>query len=70
MAMNNIPRQTLYQLIQQEGITWYKEAKKCQAVLSDLCGEYPKEISALVVALEEQVIDELQKNARVIPLEL
>ncbi|NET43458.1 hypothetical protein [Okeania sp. SIO2B3] len=70
MVMNNIPRQTLYQLIQKEGITRYKEAKKCKAVLSDLCGEYLKEISVLVVALEEQVIDELQKNAGVIPLEL
>ncbi|GGA15365.1 hypothetical protein [Okeania sp. KiyG1] len=38
-------------------------------LISDLCGEYPKEISALVVALEEQVqvIDELQKNAEVVP---
>jgi len=68
--MNNIPRQTLYQLIQKEGITRYSEAKKCKAVLSDLCGEYPREISALVVALEEQIIDELQKNAQFIPLEL
>ncbi|MGK7896049.1 MAG: hypothetical protein AB4372_21165 [Xenococcus sp. (in: cyanobacteria)] len=68
--MNNIPRQTLYQLIQKEGITRYREAKKCKAVLLDLCGEYPKEISALVTALEERVIDELEKNPQGVPLEL
>ncbi|NEQ39743.1 MAG: hypothetical protein F6K40_27240 [Okeania sp. SIO3I5] len=68
--MNNIPRQTLYQLIQKEGINRCREPKKCKAILSDLCGEYPKEISALVVALEEQVIDKLQKNAQGVPLEI
>ena len=68
--MNNRPREILNQLIQKDGITRYKEPKKCKAILSDLCGEYPKEISVLVVALEEKIIDELEKNAEFVPLEI
>ncbi|MCL2932693.1 MAG: hypothetical protein MGG11_10665 [Trichodesmium sp. MAG_R03] len=68
--MNNIPRQILDKLVKKEGITRYKEAKICKAILSDLCGEYPKEISVLVVALEEKIIDELEKNAQFVPLEI
>ena len=68
--MNDQPRQILDKLVKKEEITRYTEAKKCKAILSDLCGEYPKEISALVVALEEQIIDELQKNAQFVPLEI
>lgn len=68
--MNNIPRQMLCDLIEKEGIELCNNQKRCKALLSDLCGEYRKEISALVGALKERVVDELQKLPQNVPFEV
>ena len=60
----------LCDLIEKEGIELCNDTQRCKALLSDLCGEYRKEISALVGALKERVVDEMQKFPHNIPFEV
>src|SRR5215213_1609013 len=53
--MNDAPRQTLRQLIARHGPGLCSDARRCEGLLRDLCGEHRREINLLVSALKERV---------------
>lgn len=59
--MNNLPQQILCRLIEQYGTGLCYEPKRCEGMLRDLCGEHRREISALVGALNQDVVADLLK---------
>jgi len=68
--MNNSPRQTLRQIIAKYGNDVCGDARRCEALLKDLCGEYRREINVLVNALEERVPLDLLAAGKTMPREL
>lgn len=66
--MDNLPRQQLAKLI-KDGRDVY-EPKKCKAMLLDMCGNNRAEISALIAALEYQVVDHLTNKSCGVPSEI
>ncbi|MBA3335803.1 MAG: hypothetical protein H0T08_09380 [Acidobacteria bacterium] len=68
--MNNVPRQTLRQIIAKYGQDVCSDARRCEGLLKDLCGEYRREINVLVNALEERVPLDLLAAGNSIPREL
>ena len=54
-AMNDAPRQTLRELIARHGPGLCSDARRCEGLLRDLCGEHRREINILVGALRERV---------------
>lgn len=57
--MDAIPRQKLCEIILRYGSSLSGEPQRCEALLRDLCGQYRKEISALVSAVKEGITREL-----------
>jgi hypothetical protein len=57
--MNNLPRQRLHELIHQYGHSLCDEPTRAKGLLSDFCGYYRKEISVLMIALQEGIPDKL-----------
>ncbi|HKQ52121.1 MAG TPA: hypothetical protein VJT74_07120 [Pyrinomonadaceae bacterium] len=53
--MNDAPRQTLRELVARHGPDLCSDARRCEGLLRDLCGEHRREINLLVSALEERV---------------
>jgi hypothetical protein len=53
--MNDAPRQTLRELIARHGPGLCSDARRCEGLLRDLCGEHRREINILVSALKERV---------------
>jgi hypothetical protein len=53
--MNEQPRQKLRELVTRHGQSVVGDARRCEGLLKDYCGEYRREVSALVSALEEHV---------------
>jgi len=53
--MNDAPRQTLRGLIARHGPGLCSDARRCEGLLRDLCGEHRREINILVGALRERV---------------
>jgi F-box protein 11 len=53
--MNEQPRQKLRELVARHGQTVVGDARRCEGLLKDYAGEYRREVSVLVSALEEQV---------------
>src|SRR5829696_288675 len=53
--MNDAPRQTLRELIARHGPGLCSDARRCEGLLRDLCGEHRREINILVGALRERV---------------
>jgi len=68
--MNNVPRQTLRQIIAKYGQDLCSDARRCEGLLKDLCGEYRREISVLTNALEERVPLDLLAAGNSMPREL
>lgn len=68
--MNNLPRQTLRQIIAKYGQDLCSDARRCEGLLKDLCGEYRREINVLVNALEERVPLDLLAAGSSMPREL
>lgn len=68
--MNNLPRQTLRQIIAKYGQDLCSDARRCEALLKDLCGEYRREINVLTKALEERVPLDLLATGNSMPREL
>lgn len=54
-AMNNVPRQTLRELIDKYGPDLCSNAGRCGGLLRDLCGAHRREINILIGALKERV---------------
>ncbi|HWT00894.1 MAG TPA: hypothetical protein VN256_11665 [Pyrinomonadaceae bacterium] len=53
--MNDAPRETLRELIARHGRDLCSDARRCEGLLRDLCGEHRREINLLVGALRERV---------------
>lgn len=53
--MKNEPRRVLRSLIVKYGLDLCSDVKRCQGLLRDLCGAYPREINILTDALRERV---------------
>lgn len=57
--MNDAARQTLIQLVAQQGRTVVENPSRCNALLRDLAPEHKREIFVLVSALEQGVVNDL-----------
>lgn len=65
--MNDIPRQTLKQIVQQYGPEIASDPRRCEGLLRDLCGEHRREIFVLISALEEDVVGGLRSLTAQLP---
>lgn len=68
--MNDLPRQMLRRILDKYGNAVCGDAKRCENLLSDLCGAHRREINVLVNAIEERVPLDLLAGSRSMPLEL
>lgn len=68
--MNNAPRQTLRRIIAKHGRDLGGNARRCEALLKDLCGEYVREINVLTSAIEERIPLDLLAAGNSMPREL
>ncbi len=68
--MNNLPRQTLRQILAKHGKEVCSDARRCENLLKDACGSYRREINVLVNAIEERVPLDLLAANRSMPTEL
>jgi hypothetical protein len=68
--MNNLPRETLRQILNKYGSEIGGNPKRCESLLNDLCGSYRREINVLVNAIEERVPFDLLAGAGSMPLEV
>lgn len=65
--LNDQPRQQLHYLIAQYSPTVCDDARRCEAILKDLCPEYKRELNLLIAALKEKIPQELSKAPAHIP---
>jgi parallel beta-helix repeat protein len=57
--MNDLPRQKLREIVARHGRTVIEDARRCEGLLRDYCSKYRREISVLVMALEERVAEDM-----------
>jgi|GEM_PF-5530233 len=60
--MDDLPRQTLCNIIKQYGTSICDDARRCEGILRDLCGSHKREIHLLISALRERVPSELLRS--------
>jgi hypothetical protein len=53
--MNNLPREKLREIVARHGRALIEDPRRCEGLLRDYCGEYRREVSVLVMAIEERV---------------
>ncbi|HEX8747168.1 MAG TPA: right-handed parallel beta-helix repeat-containing protein [Pyrinomonadaceae bacterium] len=53
--MNDLPREKLRDIVARHGRALIEDPRRCEGLLRDYCGEYRREVSVLVMALEERV---------------
>ena len=68
--MNDDARTQLQYIIGRYGISISEDARRCEAMLRDLCPECKREIHALVNAIREDIPQELIRASEAIPKEL
>lgn len=68
--MNDAPRRTLRELIARHGPGLCSDARRCEGLLRDLCGEHRREINILVGALRERVPLDLLAARNSVPTNL
>lgn len=68
--MDNLPRQTLRRIVAKYGKDIAGDARRCEALLNDLCVSRRREINVLVNAIEERIPLDLLAAANSLPLEL
>ncbi len=66
-GMDDIPRRTLKQIVDQFGHDVCDDARRCEALLRDFCGEYRREIFVLISALQHGVVDDLRTMMAQLP---
>lgn len=66
--MNDLPRQKLCEIIERYDVSVIDDARRCEGLLRDFCGAYPREINVLVGALKQRVPHELKTSAKTLPL--
>ncbi len=57
--MDVVPRIKLGELIDEYGFSLCRDAKRCEGLLRDVCGENRREINILVSAVREGIAAEL-----------
>lgn len=65
--MNDAPRRTLRELIARHGPGLCSDARRCEGLLRDLCGEHRREINILTGALRERVPLDLLAGRNSVP---
>ncbi len=65
--MHEQPRCTLCELIAKYGPDLHADVRRTEALLRDLCGDYPREIFVLIQAQKQQVAAELLNAPRWMP---
>jgi formylglycine-generating enzyme required for sulfatase activity len=65
--MHNEPREKLHELIIEYGRSLCDNPRRCEALLKDYCGQYKREIFALVNAQKNRVAEDLLKASSGIP---
>ncbi len=65
--MNNVPRQQLVKLIAKYGHALCEDPVRCEELLKESCGGYPREVALLIDALKEQVPIELLSPTHNLP---
>jgi hypothetical protein len=65
--MHDAPRQKLRELINEYGRSLCDDARRCEALLKDYCGQYKREIFVLVGALKNRVAADLLKTSVGVP---
>ncbi len=65
--MDDIPRRTLKQIVDQFGHDVCDDARRCEALLRDFCGEYRREIFVLISALQHGVVSDLRTMTAQLP---
>ncbi len=68
--MNNIPRESLREIVAKYGKELCSDARRCENLLRDVCGQFRREINVLVTAIDERVPLDLLAGNRSAPLEL
>lgn len=65
--MDNKPRQKLCELISQHGLCLGEDLQRCEGLLRDTCGQYRKEIAALISVAREGIHNELLSSQNSLP---
>lgn len=68
--MNNLPREKLRYIVERHGASIIEDARRCEGLLRDYCGQYRREVSVLVMALEERVPSDMLSAPRGAPREV
>src|ERR1700726_2404832 len=67
----DLPREKLSELIGRFGSSLSKDARRCKALLADVCGEgFRGECATLVAAVEEGITGELLSTSSGMPKEM
>lgn len=67
--MDNVAREKLVEIVRRFGPEICGDARRCEALLRDMCGEHRREIAVLVTAIREQVTAELRAPIASVPRE-
>jgi len=68
--MQDIVRTKLTELVGRFGLDLSNDARRCEALLRDVCGEHKREINALVSAIRDGAGTELRQSSAGVPKEL
>jgi nitrous oxidase accessory protein NosD len=68
--MNGVPRQKLCEIVARHGRSVIEDPRRCEGLLRDYCGEYRREISALVGAVEEHAAADMLASPASTPREV
>ncbi len=68
--MNERVREELRELVERHGRPLVSDARLCESLLKDYCGQYKKEIFVLVCAVREQVAADLLTSPNAVPREM
>lgn len=61
--MNELPRRKLLEIVAKYGRSIIDQPRRLEGLLRDYCGEYRREISVLVMAVEEQAVSDMRAAA-------
>jgi parallel beta-helix repeat protein len=65
--MNDLPRRKLRELVARDGRLIAENSLRSESLLRDYCGEFRREISVLVMALEEHAVDDMLSAPKSLP---
>jgi len=65
--MNDLPRQKLRELVARDGRLIAENPHRAESLLRDYCGEFRREISVLVMALEEHAVADMLSAPKSLP---